>query len=84
MRHIVFTFALCLLAISAQAGTYKNDFTDGNFDGWEIENYGVQNVEWKVDKPWRSGTIFCTSRFGRDWPCPPASQCGTHGAPELP
>jgi len=44
-----------------QAGTYKNDFTDGNLDGWKIEDYGVQNVEWKVD----NGILVC--KRPHDW-----------------
>jgi len=44
MRYIVFTFALCLLVVSAYAGTYVDNFNDGDFDGWETIGPAV----WKV------------------------------------
>ena len=61
MRYILVILSLCLLVISAQAGTYKNDFTDGNLDGWKIEDYGVPKVEWKVD----NGILACNRPH--DW-----------------
>ncbi len=47
MRYIVATFALCLLVISAQAGTFVDDFEDGNLDGW-IQGYPHGAMKWKV------------------------------------
>ena len=46
MRHILITFAISLIAISTQAGTFVDDFEDGNLDGW-IQGYplGAMNLE---------------------------------------
>ncbi|MFC1715294.1 FlgD immunoglobulin-like domain containing protein [Candidatus Poribacteria bacterium] len=49
MRYIVATFALCMLVVSAYAGTYVENFDDGNFDGWEIFEGGEPGSEWTVE-----------------------------------
>ena len=56
MRYILFASLLCLLAISAQAGTFVDDFEDGNLDGWgEVLNLGGGISEWKVE----DGILTC-------------------------
>lgn len=50
MRYVVVTFALCLLVVSAHAGTYVETFDDGDLAGWEfVEGLSaVGQSEWKV------------------------------------
>jgi len=55
MRYVVVTFALCLLVVSAQAGTYVENFDDGDFDGWEIFDGGEPGSEWTVE----DGVLTC-------------------------
>ena len=62
MRHIVVTFALCLFAISAYAGTYVDNFDDGDFDGWEFMECVEAGAEWKVE----NGILICKRTSG--WP----------------
>jgi len=42
MKRITFRASLLIIALMislpAWAGTFKDDFNDGNFDGWEIFN----------------------------------------------
>jgi hypothetical protein len=60
MRYIFFILSICLLVVSAQAGTFRDDFEDGNLDGWgEILNYGGGTSEWKVD----NGVLTCRRPF---------------------
>jgi hypothetical protein len=48
MRYILIVLALCFFVISVQAGTFRDDFEDGNLDGWEIKQ-GAAGAEWKVE-----------------------------------
>jgi len=43
---ILFTF---LLATSAWAGILRDDFSDGNYDGWTVWNYFGGDSVWKVE-----------------------------------
>ena len=36
MRLTIVTLSLVLLSVSSWAGTFKDDFEDGNWRGWEI------------------------------------------------
>jgi len=56
------TLALCLLltwaigaSYTAQAGTYVENFDDGNFDGWEIFETGEPGAEWTIE----DGVLTC-------------------------
>ncbi|MBM3212187.1 DUF1080 domain-containing protein, partial [Candidatus Poribacteria bacterium] len=49
MRYIVVTLALCLMVVSAYAGTYVENFDDGNFNGWEIYDAGKPGSKWTVE-----------------------------------
>ena len=56
------TLALCLLltwaigaSYTAQAGTYVENFDDGDFDGWEIFDAGEPGSEWTVE----NGVLTC-------------------------
>jgi hypothetical protein len=49
MRYILVILSLCLLVISAQAGTFKDNFNDGNLDGWQKMEGIVGGSEWKVE-----------------------------------
>jgi len=56
------TLALCLLltwaigaSYTAQAGTYVENFDDGDFDGWEIYDGGEPGAEWAVE----DGVLTC-------------------------
>ncbi|MCZ6678842.1 MAG: DUF1080 domain-containing protein [Candidatus Poribacteria bacterium] len=40
---------LLLLAISVQAGTLRDNFDDGNFDGWEWTKVGNRLDKWSVE-----------------------------------
>jgi hypothetical protein len=56
MRHMAVIFALCLLVMSARAGTFRDDFEDGNLDGWgKVLNLGGGISEWKVE----DGVLIC-------------------------
>ena len=55
MRHILVTFAMCFLAISAYPGTYVETFDDGDFGDLDIYNYGGGISEWKVE----DGILIC-------------------------
>jgi hypothetical protein len=59
MKRITFRASLLMMALMialpAWAGIFKDDFNDGNFDGWEIENCRVPGSEWKVD----NGVLTC-------------------------
>ena len=46
---------LCLLVMSAQAGTYIDNFDDGNLDGWEVMDTKNQGVKWTVE----NGVLIC-------------------------
>jgi len=68
MRQVVFILALCLLVVSAYAGTYVETFDDGDFDGWEIlEGLGaVGQSEWKVVDgvaTCRNGSVYGSMPF---------------------
>ena len=54
MKYIVIVASLLMIALmfslTTQAGTFKDDFNDGNFDGWNIIELGVcGGSEWKVE-----------------------------------
>jgi hypothetical protein len=55
MKYVVAIFALCLLVLSAQAGTYVENFDDGDFDGWEIFDGGEPGAEWTIE----DGVLTC-------------------------
>ena len=55
MKYIVVTFAFCLLVTSAQAGTYINNFDDGNLDSWIIFDFRGGVSEWKIE----DGVLVC-------------------------
>ena len=55
MKYVVSIFAICLLAVSAYAGTYVENFDDGDFDGWEIYDAGEPGSEWTVE----DGVLTC-------------------------
>jgi hypothetical protein len=55
MRYVVFAFALCLLVVSAYAGTYVENFDDGDYDGWEIFDGGEPGSKWTVE----DGVLTC-------------------------
>ena len=42
-------FVICVMVISAQAGTFKDNFNDGNLDGWQKMEGIVGGSEWKVE-----------------------------------
>jgi hypothetical protein len=56
MKYILVILSLCLLTISAQAGTYTENFDDGDFDGWEVINTKGGASDWKVE----NGILQCT------------------------
>ena len=60
--EVTTTLALCLLltwaigaSYTAQAGTYVENFDDGDFDGWEIFEGGEPGSEWTVE----DGVLTC-------------------------
>jgi len=55
MKHVMAIFAICLLVVSAHAGTYVENFDDGDFDGWEIYEGGEPGSEWTVE----DGVLTC-------------------------
>jgi hypothetical protein len=55
MRYVLVILTLCLLVISAQAGTFKDNFNDGNLDGWKIINTMGNTSEWKIE----NGVLIC-------------------------
>lgn len=60
MKRITFRASLLMMALMislpAQAGTFRDDFEDGNLDGWgEILNLGGGISEWKVE----DGVLTC-------------------------
>jgi len=60
MKRIMFRASLLIIAsmisLPAWAGTFKDDFNDGNFDGWETRTLlGGPANEWKVD----NGVLTC-------------------------
>lgn len=49
-----------MIALPTRAGTFKDNFDDGNLDGWgKILNYGGGISEWKVD----NGVLTCSRPF---------------------
>lgn len=59
MRCVLVILSLCLLITSAQAGTFRDDFDDGNFDGWEILNFPCTGQsKWEV----KDGVLWCEVR----------------------
>jgi hypothetical protein len=44
---LVFTL---MFSLTTQAGTFKDNFDDGNFDGWKILDFCNDRPEWKVEK----------------------------------
>jgi len=58
MRYVVAIFVFCLPVVAAHAGTYVETFDDGDFDGWEICDYGMPGSEWKVE----NGVLTCMRR----------------------
>ena len=44
MRYMVVTFVLCLLVVSAHAGTYVDTFDYGDSDGWEA----IGPAKWNI------------------------------------
>jgi hypothetical protein len=55
MRSTVILFLALLPAVSAQAGTWIEDFEDGNLDGWTVRMPGG---EWKIE----NGQLSASSR----------------------
>lgn len=53
MKYIVIVSSLLMVALmfslTAQAGTFKDNFNDGNFDGWETTDFCGSVPEWKVE-----------------------------------
>lgn len=48
MRLVIIVLLVFLLATSGWAGTLKDDFGDGNFEGWRIWKFGNQSAKWFV------------------------------------
>ena len=79
MRHIVFIFTLCLLVVSAYAGTYVETFDDRDLGGWKAEGPAKWNVVDGVltarstvssgsgflfgSDDWRNYTLECDARI---------------------
>ena len=49
------TFFVMLITLPAWAGTYVDNFDDGNFDGWEVMDIKNQGVKWTVE----NGVLIC-------------------------
>ena len=53
MKYIVIVASLLMVALmfslTTQAGTFKDDFNDGNFDGWETIDFCGGSSSWKVE-----------------------------------
>jgi len=49
---------LFLLLTSAWAGTLRDNFDDGNFEGWRLHKFADQTAQWSVEK----GELICISK----------------------
>jgi hypothetical protein len=71
MRRIIVTASLATIVLmivsSTWAGTFVENFDDGNFDGWEIYGGGIAGAEWRIEngvaigkaaRDWNTGLIF--------------------------
>ena len=47
-----------ILPTSASAGTLKDDFSDGNLDGWRLHKFGGQSAKWLV----KDGKLICIDK----------------------
>jgi hypothetical protein len=57
MKYILVILSICLLVVSAQAGTFKDDFEDGNLDGWRQGSpFSQTPTLWKIV----DGELECT------------------------
>jgi len=72
MKYVIVILTLCLMVVSAYAGTYVENFDDGNFDGWEIFDAGQPGSQWTVEDGILTGrreiTYMSDLLFGEeDW-----------------
>ncbi len=58
MKLTVGILTLFLLMTSAGAGTLRDNFDDGDFDGWKRWRFGDQSAQWSV----KDGELVCTSQ----------------------
>ncbi|MBI1925057.1 hypothetical protein HYR99_12515 [Candidatus Poribacteria bacterium] len=49
MKGSIIGFALFLLVTSTWAGTFSDNFDDGNLDGWTIDRPLGQGGTWKIE-----------------------------------
>ena len=57
MKLTVGFLTLFLLVTSAGAGTLRDNFDDGNLDGWKLWQHGDQSAQWSV----KDGELVCIS-----------------------
>lgn len=60
MKILTFLFALTI-SFNALAGTWRDDFSDGNYEGWTVQNIRGGISEWKVE----SGELI--AKRSNDW-----------------
>ena len=58
MKFTMSFLTLFLLVTSAWAGTLRDNFDDGDFDGWKRWLFGDQSAQWSV----KDGELVCTSQ----------------------
>jgi hypothetical protein len=49
LKSTIIGFALFLLVTSTWAGTFTDNFDDGNLDGWDVGNVAGRRSNWKVE-----------------------------------
>lgn len=55
-------FTVCLLVTEASAGTLRDNFDDGNMDGWQRLHNG-NRARWSV----KNGELVCISKSRKGW-----------------
>ncbi|MBI1924575.1 DUF1080 domain-containing protein [Candidatus Poribacteria bacterium] len=58
MKYTVTMLALFLSVTSAWTGTLRDNFDDGDFEGWRQSKWGDQTAQWSVKK----GEMVCMSQ----------------------
>ena len=73
MKHLL-TLCILMIALPALAGTFRDDFDDGNIDGWDIQTQGgqIEVVDGEVviidaDPGLASLMFFNDSQYVRDF-----------------
>jgi hypothetical protein len=56
MRLTIIVLVLSILATSVRAGTLRDDFSDGNYDGWQVGNVSTPGSMWEVENRVLIGT----------------------------